>query len=298
MATDFHRAQLSDFLKSCRARLSPGDVGLPDTGRRRTPGLRREDVAVLSGVSVTWYTWLEQGRDVRMSERMLDAISTSLRLSREERDYLFSLAQRRPPRREISPSVEVPGSVSRMIEALDVPALVMTMRWDVVGWNDMVTHTFRDYSTLAPSQRNLVRILLTWPEYQANAEEYDAIARRVLSKLRVDYSQAAGDPAFDALIAEMLEACPKFRKLWASTEISTRSEGLHVWRHPKVGEIEFEHTSYVIEGAPTLRLIVFVPGTTESAARLNEIARLAKEMPASGNGDAEPRPSAVTSGAA
>ena len=271
MINDIHRTQLSEFLKSCRGRLSPTDVGLPETRRRRTPGLRREDVAALAGVSLTWYTWLEQGREVRASERVLENISTTLRLTNDERDYLFTLVQSRPAPLASSSCAEAPQSVIRMIDSLNVPALIMTMRWDVIAWNAMVSATFRDYAKLPAGGRNLLKILMTDPLYQHNSADYDAMARRVLSKVRVDYSQAAGDPTFDALIEEMIRICPIFARLWNSTEISARSEGKHVFPHPRVGGIAFEHTSYSVEGAPKLRLVVFIPQNAESEAKLRRL---------------------------
>lgn len=265
--------QLSQFLKSCRARISPADVGLPEPDRRRTPGLRREDVAALSGVSVTWYTWLEQGREVRVSAAVLERISATLRLSSDEREYLFEMAQNRPPPLVPGHVEEVSPSVRRMLDALAIPALVMTMRWDVVAWNDMVTKCFRDYSALPPEQRNLLKILFTSPDYQTDAEEYEAMARRLLAKLRVDYSQFPEDPGLEALISELSDSCPIFRKLWGSPEVSGRSEGVNVIRHPRLGGISFEHTSYVPEGTPTLRVVIFAPKDADSAAKVERLAK-------------------------
>jgi len=272
MTSPVQRAQLSEFLKSCRARLPPAAVGLPQAARRRTPGLRREDVAALAGLSATWYTWLEQGRDVRASDRILESLSRTLRLNAEERDYLFSLAQSRPAPLQASAIAEVPETVKRTLDALNVPAEVITPRWDVIYWNPMVKHCFRDYDALPPERRNLMRILMTSPEYQKDQVEYEAMARRVIAKLRVDYSQAAGNPSFDALIEELNEASPLFRELWRSPEIRSRSEGVHLLRHPQLGGITFEHTSYVVEGAPTLRVVIFSPHDKESAEK---VARLA-----------------------
>ena len=266
------RAQLSEFLKSCRGRLSPQAVGLPPGGRRRTPGLRREDVAALAGLSATWYTWLEQGRDVRASDRVLESLSRTLRLTNDERDYLFSLAQNRPAPLQATRVEELPDTVRRTLDALNVPAEVITPRWDVIYWNDMVTRCFRDYGALEPEQRNLIRILMTSPEYQEDPAEFDSMARRITAKLRVDYSQAAGDPSFDALIEEMSELSPIFRELWRSPEIRTRSEGVHLLRHPQLGGITFEHTSYVVEGAPSLRVVLFAPHDADSARKVAQIA--------------------------
>ncbi len=276
MTSAAQRAQLSEFLKSCRGRLSPQVVGLPPGGRRRTPGLRREDVAALAGLSATWYTWLEQGRDVRASDRVLESLTRTLRLSTEERDYLFSLAQNRPAPLQAARVEELPDSVTRTLDALNVPAEVITPRWDVIYWNDMVKRCFRDYGKIEPDRRNLFRILMTSPEYQEDPDEFAAMARRITAKLRVDYSQAVGDPSFDALIDEMSEASPTFRELWRSPEIRTRSEGVHLLRHPQLGGITFEHTSYVVEGAPSLRVVIFAPHDAESARKMSQIARQAE----------------------
>ena len=194
MSHSTQRAQLSKFLKNCRARVSPSDAGLPEPDRRRTAGLRREDVAALAGVSVTWYTWLEQGRDVHVSANVLERISSTLRLSDEERDYLFTLAQNRPPPLATGKADELAPAIWRMIEALDVPALVITLRWDVVAWNQPYAKAIRDFASRPADQRNLARILFTNPEYRVDDEEYDAMVHRVVPKLRVDYSQAGGDP--------------------------------------------------------------------------------------------------------
>jgi len=220
---------------------------------------------------------------VRASERVLENISATLRLTNDERDYLFSLVQSRPAPLASSSAAEAPESVVRMINNLHVPAFIMTMRWDVIAWNAMVSATFRDYAALPPNARNLLKILLTDPLYQKDPADYDAMARRVLSKLRVDYSQAAGDPAFDALIEEMIRISPIFARLWGSTEISARSEGKHIFPHPRVGPIAFEHTSYSVEGAPKLRLVVFVPQDHESEAKLR---RLEREFKSGGGEDA------------
>ena len=279
MTLTSQRAQLSKFLKNCRARIAPSEVGLPEPDRRRTAGLRREDVAALAGVSVTWYTWLEQGRDVHVSANVLERISGTLRLSEEERDYLFTLAQNRPPPLAPGRTTEVNQAIWRMIEALDVPAIVMTMRWDVVAWNSMVAKVFRDYAVMAPEERNLLRILFTSPRYRVDQSEYEEMAHRVVAKLRVDYSQANGDPEFEALIEELNENSPTFRAAWKTPEVMGRSYGINVVRHPTHGKIAFEHTSYVPEGHPTLRLVMFVPRDAESTAKVEAIRREGAKVP-------------------
>jgi transcriptional regulator with XRE-family HTH domain len=264
------RRQLIDFLKGCRARLSPAQVGLPDTNRRRTPGLRREDVAALAGVSVTWYTWLEQGRKIQVSADVLERVCTTLRMTPDEREYLFALVQHRPAPPTPSRMTEVSPTLGRMIEALGVPALVLTARWDVIAWNRLATQVFRDYEHLPPDQRNLLRILLIEDKgYQRDPAAYEAMARRVLSKFRVDYSQTPDDPSFEQLIEELDERCPIFRKLWNNPEVLGRSEA--VANHPALGGITFEHSSYVPEGFPTLRVLIFVPYNEQAIAKVREL---------------------------
>ena len=271
MAGNLQGMQLSEFLKSCRGRLAPATVGLPATGRRRTAGLRREDVAALAGVSVTWYTWLEQGRDVRASDRVLESLSQTLRMSVEERDYLFSLAQHRSAPIRPAQSIEISPAVRRTLDALNLPALVMTLRWEVVYWNWMMAAAIRDYGAMPPAERNLIKILLMSPERRAHAADYEAMARRILSKLRVDYGQAGADPAFDALIDEMDEICPIFQQLWRTPEITGHSEGVHTERHPRLGDITFAQSSYVVEGAAHQRVVIYAPYDPGSAKKLAEL---------------------------
>ncbi|HZF28480.1 MAG TPA: helix-turn-helix transcriptional regulator [Gammaproteobacteria bacterium] len=267
---DTQRRHLIDFLKGCRARLSPTEVGLPDTHRRRTPGLRREDVAALAGVSVTWYTWLEQGRRIQVSADVLERICSTLRMSADEREYLFALVQHRPAPRVPLRSDELSPTIARMLTALAVPAIVMTARWDVIAWNRLASTVFRDYDKLPPERRNLLRILLVDDEsYQGDPAAYEAMARRILSKFRVDYSQVPGDPAFEELIAELAARCPIFRRLWAGAEVIGRSEA--VAYHPRLGGMTFEHSSYVPEGSPMLRLVIFVPHDEPSQQKISSL---------------------------
>ena len=267
---DAQRRQLSSFLKSCRARLSPSAVGLPDNGRRRTPGLRREDVAALARVSVTWYTWLEQGRTIQVSTDLLERLSATLRMSPDEREYLFALTQRRAAPPTVA-KPEVGTTLLTTLDAIGVPALVMTARWDVIAWNPLTT-ILRDYDALPEDRRNLLRLLLVEDDtYETDPVGYEAMARRVLSKFRVDYSQAAESLDFETLISELMVRCPAFRRLWQSPDVMTRVEG--VGHYPQLGGIDFEHSSYVPEGRPTLRLVTYVPFDAESKAKVEAFRR-------------------------
>jgi transcriptional regulator with XRE-family HTH domain len=269
------RIQLSEFLKSCRARLQPTAVGLPQASRRRTPGLRREDVAALAGLSATWYTWLEQGRDVRASDRVLESLSRTLRMSPEERDYLFLLAQNRTPPLSRQAAEDVSPAVQRTLDALSVPALVITLRWDIVYWNRMYAAVIRNYDSTPAADRNLVKLLMVHPEYQTDQVQYEAMAARIVAKLKMDYSQAGGESEFEGLIQELRELSPLFMRLWDRPEITARSEGVHLVRHPRLGDIALEHTSYQVEGAHTLRALIYAP---ENAASAHKIAAIAQQV--------------------
>src|SRR5262245_40804182 len=178
---DFHR---SEFLRQCRARIKPADVGLPQARLTRSGGLRREDVAAISGVSASWYTWLEQGRDMRVSDDVLERLCQTLKLSEDERIYLFSLVQRRLPRPNRDAVAEhAPPEIVRMVNALNVPSIVMNLRWDVLAWNRINSLIFRDYGTRPASERNLLEILLVRPVHHMDASQLESTARRLVARL-------------------------------------------------------------------------------------------------------------------
>jgi hypothetical protein len=156
-----------------------------------------------------------------------------------------------------------------MLDALAVPAIVLTARWDVIAWNQIALKVIRDYSAYPPDRRNILRILLVEDDaYRSNPELYESTARRLLAKFRVDYSQAYGDPAFEELIAELTVSCPIFTRLWALAEVVGTHDA--VVTHPRSNGVTFEHTSYVPEGSPNLRLIIFTPANPATAAKVRE----------------------------
>ncbi len=258
------RYQLSDFLKSCRARTAPQSVGLAAADRRRTKGLRREDVAALAGLSATWYTWLEQGRDVHPSAEVLERLSATLQLSAAEREYLFLLAQRRPPPLTVVRTELVRSAVNRMLETIGLPALVHDLCWDVLAWSQAWPHCFPDFGVRPPDDRNLLKILLTEYDFTRDPRWYETMARRVVAKARLDFSQSSTDARWNRLLEDMHAMCPPFRNLWREAGIVGRSEGTFTQSYPRLGAATFEHTSYTIEGEPGLRLLIFAPLGDES----------------------------------
>ncbi|MCW3835665.1 helix-turn-helix transcriptional regulator [Sphingomonas canadensis] len=271
------REELTRFLKAARARIAPGEVGLPAGERRRAQGLRREEVATLSGMSVTWYTWFEQGRDVQLSAAMLERLTGALKLNPQEREYLFALAQHRPPPLATTPDDVVHPAIQRMMDSLTIPAQVLTEDWTIIGWNRIVTHLFRDYSQLPPSDRNLFKILMLEPRYRSQQYGYEEMARKLTARLKWDYSRTTRLEVFDALIAEMLEVSETFRQFWNESEIVAHFEGMHTLEVAGVGSITMQHTSYVIEEAPGQRMMIFAPVDELSASRLRSVV---EAMPA------------------
>ncbi len=272
--------QRSEFLRQCRARLEPEQLGLPLESRARGGGLRRQDVAMLSGVSASWYTWLEQGRDIRVSDEVLDRVSDTLRLSSDERIYLFWLVQRRPPPLGEILS-ECPPEVARMIHRMPMPAVVLNLRCDVLAWNPINSVLYRDYGAMPVQDRNLLEILMARPVDNMSPEQQEAMGRKLIPRLRYDFSRCAGDPRFEALLRRLLSMSPVFRKLWRMPDVAMRAYGPHTFKHERFGEMTFEHTSYVPDGHPTVRVVVCTP---QDLAAMNAVtvvnAELAAAQPA------------------
>lgn len=267
--------QRSEFLRRCRARIRPEDVGLPAGRRTRTGGLRREDVAALSGVSASWYTWLEQGRDIRVSDEVLERVSRTLQLTDEERTYLFSLVQHRLPRLQSDSRQEAPADVVRMLEALPIPAIAMNLRCDVLAWNAANSAIYRDYALIPPGERNLLEILLTKPVRHMTPAQLETMAQRLIGRLRFDYSKCADDPKFEALVRRLVAHSPLFSKLWRIPDFTMHSYGLHRFTHARFGLLSFEHTSYVPDGHPNIRVVICTP---ENAAARRAVALVATEQ--------------------
>ena len=257
-------SQRSEFLRRCRNRIDPSDLGLPPSRRKRTTGLRREDVAALSGVSVSWYTWLEQGRDMRVSDEVLERLCVTLRLNPDERVYLFSLVQHRAPRPQEGELEEAPADVVRLIASMGIPAVAMNLCWDILAWNPLSAAIYGDYGKLPPSERNLLQLILARPLEHASSVESERSARHLVSRLRFDYSRHGDDPRFEALIRRLEATSPLFRRLWGLPEFSLRALGLFNFRSERYGDLTFEHISVVPDGHPGIRIGTSVPASPEA----------------------------------
>lgn len=240
------RAELSEFLRSRRARLSPEDVGLPRFGRhRRVPGLRREELAQLAGVSVAYYTRLEQGNGRNVSAEVLDAIARALRLTDAEHAHLTHLAKPKQLKKKSSArTVHVRPAMQQMLDSLDgVPAYVTGRRADILAWNRMAAALFGDWGDLQPHERNWARLVFLKPSYRDLFVDWQGKATDVVSYLRMDAGCHPDDPKLSALVGELSVKSEEFRRLWATHDVKEKSFGVKRIRHPLAGELtlSFEH---------------------------------------------------------
>jgi transcriptional regulator with XRE-family HTH domain len=254
------REELADFLRRRREQIKPEDVGLPNGGRRRTPGLRREEVAQLAGVGATWYTWLEQGRDVRASMEVLEAIARALRLTPAERTHLILLGRGEeappcaPPREKVSPSLR------RLIEHLGPsPALVLGRRWDYLAWNRAACALFGDLDSIPPSARNHLWLVFMDPARRELFPDWEKGARLAVAKFRADSASHIGDPSFEELIQALRQRSSEFCKMWKRHEVARSGEGRKELHHPLVGTLIFEHAVFHPAEVPEQRLILYTP---------------------------------------
>ena len=252
--------ELGDFLRKRRARLAPEDVGLPRGSRRRAPGLRRAEVAQLSGVSVDWYTWLEQGRPITVSTQVLESLVQALHLNANERELLFFLAhQQPPPARAMEPETVSP-TLQRFLDHQGLsPAFVLGPRWDVVAWNDAARVVFGDYGQMTTRERNAVWRLFTSTTHRQLLVNWEGHARRVLAQFRATCGRYPGDPRLTELIQDLLLRSPEFRAWWPDHEVLGAEEGHKTFNHPQAGYLLFEHLTFQVFDAPDLKVNVYTP---------------------------------------
>jgi transcriptional regulator with XRE-family HTH domain len=254
------RAELADFLRTRRASIQPGDVGLPEGGRRRTPGLRREEVAQLAGVGSTWYTWLEQGRDVRASLEVLEAISRALRLSPAERVHLILLGRGEEVPPCAAPAERVSPTLRRLIDNVGPnPALVLGRRWDYLAWNPAATVLFGDLDSVPRAARNHVWLTFMDPARREMFTDWEPQSRRCVAKFRADSARHLGDPAFEELIHALRKSSPEFCTRWKRHEVSRGGGGRRELRHPVAGTLVFEYAVFGPQESPDQRFVLYTP---------------------------------------
>jgi transcriptional regulator with XRE-family HTH domain len=259
MSDEGSRQELSEFLKTRRARLTPADVGLPTAGGRRIRGLRREEVAVLAGVGLTWYTWFEQGRRIQVSTPFLQNLARALRLSEAERAHLFMLAQnRQPPKAVNGTPTDALERLKPILTAITSPAYIRNSRFDVLAWNDANTRMFGDFALVPEKERNIIRRMFARPHYRRTMPNWEQDARGLVASFRLNYGQANGAEEFSSFVAEMIAASPDFARIWAEHEVTDLGEGVYLYRTERHGTLAFRHSTLMSEAIPELRIVIYI----------------------------------------
>lgn len=264
---------LGDFLRSRRTRLDPASFGF--SGRRRTPGLRREEVAQRANISPTWYTWLEQGRGGAPSAEVLDRISGALMLTDAEREHLFMLGLGRPPEIRYKSVEGVSPRLQRLLDSLEAsPAIIKTATWDVVAWNAAAAVVLTDYSALPPGQRNILHFLFRNPAVRAKQHDWESVARFVVGTFRADVARAGLASEVSELVSELRSVSAEFDTLWQDNEVLGYGDGDSVKRlqHPKLGPIELEYSAFSVDGRPDLGMIVYTALDHDVARQIRVLA--------------------------
>jgi transcriptional regulator with XRE-family HTH domain len=255
-----HRQVLSAFLRDRRDRMTPEMVGLPKGGRRRTPGLRREEVAQLAGVGATWYTWLEQGRDIRVSAQVLESIARVLRLSEAERAYLFELARQEEPTVQTQVTTTISSTLQWVLDQQrECPAYILGWRWDVLAWNEMACKLLIDFSALQPCDRNILRLLFTDTELRRKQANWEQVRQETLAHFRSSCAPYLRNAAFTELIEQLITVSPEFRIHWQQLKVATKRSSLKTLNHPFFGQLTFEMLLFQITDILGATMVLLVP---------------------------------------
>ncbi|MCA8031530.1 helix-turn-helix transcriptional regulator [Burkholderia arboris] len=262
---------LGAYLRDRREKLDPAALGLPPT-RRRTPGLRREEVAQRAHVSAAWYTWLEQGRGGAPSADVLDRLARALMLNDAEREHLFLLGVGHPPEVRYHAPASVTPRLQRVLDSLDAsPAIIRTATWDVVAWNDAAAATLTDYAALPPAARNILRLIFVDARVRDAQPNWERVARFAVGAFRADVARSGATRAVQAFVDEMRATSAEFDAMWRDHDIRTHDEGTKEIRHPEVGRIALDYSAFSVTGSPDLSLVTFTPVTPADRERIREL---------------------------
>jgi transcriptional regulator with XRE-family HTH domain len=269
---DAQRRQLAAFLRSRRERTSPLDVGLGTGTRRRTPGLRREEVAQLAAISVTWYTWLEQGRDITVSRQVLDSIARVLQLTPAERRHLFVLAAEPLPAG--GPAADPPHpALQHLVDGISpYPAYLINPRWDLLAWNQAEAGLIGDPAILAAPERNILWLAFTDPAMRELLVDWRGQARSMVTQFRADVAQQADDPAVTSLTTALRQASAEFREWWDRDVIAEFWPTRRQFNHPRLGLLTLDYVKLAAVETPGVKLITLVAADAVTAARLPGLA--------------------------
>jgi transcriptional regulator with XRE-family HTH domain len=260
--------RLGNYLKNRRTKLDPASFGFSG-GRRRTAGLRREEVAQRANISSAWYTWLEQGRGGNPSADVLDRIARALMLTEVEREHVFLLGLGHPPEVRYRGGDAITPRLQRLLDALPYsPAIVRTATWDVVAWNRAAAVVLTDYGSLPPEQRNILRMIFCDHRVRAGQFDWESVARFVVRAFRIDAARAGAAAEVEPLVDELCRSSPEFAAMWRDNEVQTHGDGVKHLRHPVLGPIALEYSAFAIDGRPDLQMIVYNPATPADAEQI------------------------------
>lgn len=279
MDEEQRRAELAQFLRTRRERLSPAEMGLPIAGHRRTPGLRREELAVIAGVGTSWYTWLEQGRAITVSAQVLESLVQTLRLTAEERVHLFILARGAIPATTAATTATVDDATQQVLDAVSpYPAYVVNAHWQVVAWNASACLVFLDFMALSGRERNLLWLLFTHPTLRGRYENWEQVARRMLALFRTSTVRSVGDAWYTELIEDLRCFSREFQTWWPQHDLADSPRDVKVVNHPLVGRLVFHSNPLQVAHVPDAWMLVYTPlQETDTLAKLEHLLALNAE---------------------
>src|SRR5581483_2779049 len=264
---------LGTYLRDRRTTLDPTACGLP-SARRRTPGLRREEVAQRANVSATWYTWLEQGRGGAPSADVLDRIARAMMLTDIEREHLFLLGLGRPPEVRYRAPEGVSPRLQRVLDTLEYsPAFVRTATWDVIAWNRAAAAVLTDYSKLPEGQRNVLRMMFRDRRVRAAQPNWQGVARYVVASFRADVARAGAARNVQSLVDELCATSPEFAAMWRDNDVQGHGDGVKVIHHPVAGRLSMEFSGFAVDGRSDLTMVIYNPATPADADKVRALLR-------------------------
>lgn len=275
--TELNGNLLGTYLRDRRAKLDPASFGLP-LKRRRTPGLRREEVAQRANVSATWYTWLEQGRGGAPSADVLDRIARAMMLTDIEREHIFLLGLGRPPEVRYHEAQGITPRLQRVLDVLEIsPAFIKTPTWDVVAWNKAAAAVLTDYAQLAPEQRNILRLIFRDSGVRAKQANWNNVARFVVAAFRADAARAGATNAIQGLVDDLSRESPEFAAMWRNNDVRAHGDGTKTLHHPAVGPLQVEYSAFAVDGRPDLGMVVYNPLTKGDADKIRALLKAKKK---------------------
>jgi len=264
---------LGTYLRDRRAKLDPTAFGFP-LQRRRTPGLRREEVAQRANVSATWYTWLEQGRGGAPSADVLDRIARAMMLTDVEREHLFLLALGRPPEVRYRAPEGISPRLQRVLDTLEYsPAFIRTATWDIVAWNRAAAAVLTDYSKLPEGQRNVLRLIFHDSSVRAAQPNWQNVARYVVASFRADVARAGAARNVQSLVDELCATSPEFAAMWRDNDVQGHGDGVKILQHPIAGPLAMEFSGFAVDGRPDLAMVIYNPATQGDADRIRALLK-------------------------